>query len=162
MPRTLAQKYLEDLHIEKGHNLSVLVKGAERQNIPEDFYQDATKPVRLDFLGGRPTNAVCDDQGFQIDLCFSGPPQRCEFIWADVLAISTDPQAMQWIAVSLVTTVLLMEDGTATVILPKEQGVDPDDIEDLEDLDDDDTKPETPLPKELKKKPRPSFLKVVK
>jgi len=157
-PRPLAQKFIEDYHVQKGKTISFLVTTHDYQNLPPEFV-DNPDPTRIDLLGGRPTNVVCTQEGFSADLCFQGPPQSCLFKWIDVFAVSLDPAALNWDVLIFPATAIQMENNAVSVVIhtaPKEdQGY----TESVDEAEVDDAEEEATPPT---KKERPSFLKVVK
>jgi hypothetical protein len=115
MPRPRAQTFVEDLHVNKGETVKLFVAYRPEQGMPESVPQPITN---IDLLGGRPTNVVCDNAGFEVDLCFNGPVQRCRFRWQDIIAVSVGDQPQPLLLV-FPAQAMQMEDGTLAVIIQR-------------------------------------------
>ncbi len=106
--RTLAQKVIEEAYVKRGLTVRLLILPAAETNLPEYLVREE-QPVTIDLLANRPINLVMDNAGLKADLCFEGPPIRCEFGWHHILMVACEDQITP--TTILVPKVLMENDG---------------------------------------------------
>jgi len=114
--KTKAQSLITLRYVERGETTRIVVLPTERSGVPK-AHVDAGKPLPLDLLAGRPINLELDDDGLSAELCFEGPPIRCEFPWASVVAVQGDDGSL--VPTVVVTMAVKMEDES---LVPVEHG----------------------------------------
>jgi hypothetical protein len=118
--RTLAHALIQRRYVEKGMTTRFITLPIPDSGLPQTLVQ-AGQPVTLDILAGRPVNLELSDAGLSVDLCFSGPPQRCQLPWQAILA--TQDLSGDLVQTTVVTVATVMEDNSLVAAQPPEEMV---------------------------------------
>jgi len=116
--RTLAHALIQRRYVEKGMTTRFITLPIPDSGLPQSLVE-AGQPVTLDILAGRPVNLELSDAGLRVDLCFSGPPQRCRLPWHAILA--TQDLSGDLVQTTVVTVATVMEDSSLVAAQPPEE-----------------------------------------
>lgn len=105
--RTMARALITRRYVEQGNTTRIVVLPLAESGLPQSLVETG-HPVPIDLLAGRPVNLDMDEEGLSADLCFAGPPVRCNFPWEAILAVQS-PQG-DIVQTLVVTIAMVMED----------------------------------------------------